>query len=250
LRIIYWSFRRIVVHWLSWCLRKMELLRPNRLSIVHLVLNTSTSPIVYHILTRSWRPLIINIKLIRPRWSLVHHKCTTGLRLGIAVRILLIISIRILLLLNNRTTSTVINIKLAGLNGVNAYLEVLLADGLFVVESEIIWASSLVDHEVAGASRAIIYHELATCAGSIVNGKLIRATTSVVYHKLTTGSGTVVDGELIWTTGSIISNKFTSTRQFLLIFFSTHLYKLRLFQIPFILILINKIILCNLWLSC
>lgn len=233
----------------------------NRLSIVQLELSTSTSSVIYHELARTCRPLIINIKLTASSWPIVHHECTGSLGLGIAVWILLLllhrhlikVSIRIwwllawlLLLIDYCPTGTIIDVKLTWLSGVDAYLELLLADGFLVVEPEIIWASGLVDHEVAGASRAIVDHKLATCAGSIVNGKLIRTTTSVVYHELTAGTGAVVDGELIWATGSVISNKLTSTRQFLLIFSSTHLYKLWLLQIPFILILINKIILWNL----
>lgn len=214
----------------------MESLRAYGLSIVQLELVASASSIIYH-------------ELAGCCWPIVYHECTGSLRLGVAVWVLLEVFIRILLLLIDYCpTGAIIDVKLTWLSGVEADLELLLANGFLVVEPEIIWAASVVDHEVAGASRAIIDHKLAACTGSIVYGKLIRTTTSVIHHELTASSRSVVDGELIWATSSVIGYKFASTRQFLLRF-STHLYELWLLQISFILTLINKIILWNWWLG-
>ena len=189
-------------------------MRTNRLSVVHLVLDTSTCSVVYHELARCSRPLTINIKLTASCWPIVHHKCTGCLRLGVAIGILLkVVSVRwliLLLLVHNCSTSTVIYIKLAWFTCVDAYLEALLADGFLVVESEVIWASGFVDHEVAGASRAIVDHELATCTGSIIYRKLIWPTTSIIYHKLTTSTRPIINRKLIWATCSVVSDELAA----------------------------------------
>lgn len=193
-------------------------MRANRLSVVHLVLNASAGSIVYRELARCCRPRIINIKLTTCCWPIVHHECAGSLRLGITVRILLLllrniikVTIRILWLLNNGTTCTIVDVKLAWLSCVDSHLEALLADGLFVVKSEIIRASGFVDHEVARASGAIVDHKLATCARSIVYCELIWSTTSIIYHELAASTWAIIDSKLIWASCSVISNKLTST---------------------------------------
>jgi hypothetical protein len=207
-------FRRVHAQLLSCSLGKMESVRANGLPVIHLELNTADGSVVDHELARCSGPPIIDVKLTAASWPVVHHECTGGLRLGVAVRILLKVAIRMtLLLLNNRATSSIVDIKLAWLGCAEAHLEALLTDRFLLVKSEIIWASSIVDHELAGASRtSVVHHKLAACAGSIVNCKLIRSSTSIIYHELAAGTRAIINSKLIWATGSVVCNKFTAAR--------------------------------------
>jgi hypothetical protein len=118
----------------------------DRLPVVDLVLDAAAGSVVDCELAGACWPCIIDIKLAAACGPIVHHKCAGCLGLGVAVGIWLrniikVIAVRILLLLllrllNNSsiwTTSAVVDVKLAWLSGTETHLEVLLADGPFVV---------------------------------------------------------------------------------------------------------------------